>query len=360
MGRNVLTMDGSYGEGGGQILRTALTLSALTGKAIRIDNIRAHRARPGLAAQHLTAVRSVARVCRARVSGDELDSQSLTFVPQDRPIAGTYTFDVASARKGGSAGSAPLVLQTVLLPLARASGPSIVTIEGGTHLPQSPFADYVLQIWNAVLREMGIVAELRTVRTGWYPIGGGRIEACIRGTKAGADERFFRPLAMNERGPIRRIYGRSIAANLPQHIVERMAARAQALLAERGIEAHVERACETAECPGAALFLGAEFDQGLGGVCALGRRGKPAEQVASEAVEGLLGYLDSGVALDAHLGDQVLIPAALATGRSCFTVERVTPHLSTNARVIERFGCAQIMIQQRDDGTALVTVDPSR
>jgi RNA 3'-terminal phosphate cyclase (ATP) len=233
-----------------------------------------------------------------------------------------------------------------------------VTIEGGTHLPQSPFADYLLQIWNPVLREMDIVAEPRTVRTGWYPIGGGRIEACIRGTKAGADERFFRPLAMNERGPIRRIYGRSIAANLPQHIVERMAARAQALLADRGIEAHVERACETAECPGAALFLGAEFDHGLGGVCALGRRGKPAEQVASEAVEGLLGYLDSGVALDAHLGDQVLVPAALATGRSCFTVEHVSPHLTANAWVIERFGCAQIMIQQRDDGTALVTVDP--
>lgn len=142
---DLLVIDGSHGEGGGQILRTALTLSALTGKAMSI-NIRAHRARPGLAAQHLTAVRSVARVCRARVSGDELDSQSLTFVPQDRPIAGTYTFDVASARKCGSAGSAPLILQTVLLPLARASGPSAVTIDGGTHLPLVwdelyPFAD---------------------------------------------------------------------------------------------------------------------------------------------------------------------------------------------------------------------------
>jgi RNA 3'-terminal phosphate cyclase (ATP) len=244
-----VTIDGSYGEEGGQILRTALTLSALTGKAICIDNIRARRAKPGLAAQHLTAVCSVARVCRARVSGDELDSQSLTFVPQARPIAGTYTFDVASARKGGSAGSAPLILQTILLPLARASGPSAVTIEGGTHLPQSPFADYVLHIWGAVLREIGIVAELRTVRTGWYPIGGGRIEARIRGSNAGTDERSFRPLAMTERGPIRRIWGRSIAANLPQHIVDRMGARAQVLLAERGIDAHVERACEKAECP---------------------------------------------------------------------------------------------------------------
>jgi RNA 3'-terminal phosphate cyclase (ATP) len=190
-------IDDSHGEGGGQILRTALTLSALTGKAIRIDNIRAHRARPGLA-QHLTAVRSVARVCRARVSGDELDSQSLTFVPEACPIAGTYTFDVAAARKGGSAGSAPLILQTVLLPLARTSGPSTVTIEGGTHLPQSPFPDYVLQIWSAVLKEMGTIAELRTVRTGWYPIGGGRVEACIRGGNAGADERFI-SAAGNER-----------------------------------------------------------------------------------------------------------------------------------------------------------------
>ena len=120
------------------------------------------------------------------------------------------------------------------------------------------------------------------------------------------------------------------------------------------IEAHVERACEKAECAGAALFLGAEFDHGLGGVCALGRRGKPSEHV----VEGLLEYLGAGGALDMRLGDQVLVPASLATGRSCFTVEHVSPHLTANAWVIERFGCAQIMIQQRDDGTALVTVDP--
>ena len=352
---DLLIIDGHHGEGGGQILRTALALSALTAKAIRIDNIRARRAKPGLAAQHLTAVRSVARLCGARVSGDELGSQRLTFAPQGSSRAGAYAFDVASARKGGSAGSAPLVLQTILLPLARVSGSSTVTIDGGTHLPQSPFADYVLEIWRAVLLEMGVVADLRILRTGWYPIGGGRIEARIAG---GGDAELLRPLVMTERGPLKRVWGRAIAANLPEHIVERMARRAQCLLAVHGINAHIEAVCEEADCPGAALFLGAEFDHGRGGICSLGRRGKPSEQVAGEAVGALMGYLDLGAALDAHLGDQVLLAMAVAAEKSSFSVERLTPHLATNAWVIEQFGCACIDVHQRTDATALVTVDP--
>ena len=275
---DLLVIDGSHSEGGGQILRTALALSAVTEKAVRIDSIRARRTKPGLAAQHLTAVRSVARLCRAQVGGDELGSQRLTFMPQGSPRPGTYAFDVATARKGGSAGSAPLVLQAVLLPLTRASGSSTVTIDGGTHLPQSPFADYVHQIWGDVLKEMGIVADLRMLRTGWYPIGGGRIEARIAG---GGGTRVVRPLVMTDRGPRKRVWGRAIAANLPEHIVARMAGRAQALLAENGIDTRIEAVCEEASCPGAVLFLGAELDRGRGGVCSLGRPGKPAEQAAT-------------------------------------------------------------------------------
>jgi RNA 3'-terminal phosphate cyclase (ATP) len=352
----VLTLDGSHGEGGGQILRTALALAALTGKAVRIDNIRARRAKPGLAAQHLTAVRSLAYVCRAEVSGADLGSQCLTFTPRSRPIAGAYAFDVATARPGGSAGSALLVFQAMLLPLALADGPSTVTIDGGTHLPHSPFVEYVATIWLPVLARAGITADVHTLRTGWYPIGGGRIRASIQA--AGGDARRIRPLSLVDRGALRGVRGRAVTANLPDHIAGRMAARAEALLAERGIEAHIERACETAPCPGAGLFIAAEFEHGLGGACALGRRGKPAEQVASEAVESLLGYMDSGAVLDAHMGDQVLLPAAFASASFRFTVERVTSHLTTNAWVIEQFGCARIDISRGGNDTALVIVEP--
>ena len=345
-----LVIDGSYGEGGGQILRTALTLAAITGRAIRIEKIRAGRKNPGLAAQHLTGVRAIAAVCRAHVAGDELGSQSLTFTPGGPPQPGHYRFDVAEARQGGSAGATTLVLQTILLPLTLANGDSTVVIRGGTHVAWSPPFDYVLDVWLPTLSRMGVEAGLELVRWGWYPVGQGEIRAAIKGRGTGLR---LSPLTLARRGELRRVWGRAVAANLPAHIPQRMADRARSLLAAAGVEAQIEPLRVRAACAGAGIFLTAEYQGVRAGFSALGARGKPSEQVAEEAVAALLAHRESGAALDQHLADQLVVPLALADGESSFSVERVTRHLTTNAWVVEQFGLAHISIQAHQ-----VTIQP--
>ncbi len=355
MADQLLTIDGSHGEGGGQILRTALGLSAVCGRPVRIENIRANRARPGLAAQHLTAVRAAAAVCRARVGGDDLASRLLTFEPRVPPLAAAYRFDVAAARAGGSAGSAPLVLQTVLVPLAFASGASSVVVEGGTHLPKAPFIDFIDQVWRPALAAMGIAAELWLDRPGFYPVGRGVVRASVRGL---GSEARLRPLVRIERGALRRIGGRALTANLPDHVAARMAETAARALEPAGVPVDIDVHRAGAACPGAALFLVADYEGARTGASALGRRGRPAEDLAREAAHALLACHRSGAAVDAHLADQILVPAALADGPSAFTVERVTPHLVTNAWVIESFGLARVEIERPLQPPAVVLVHP--
>jgi RNA 3'-terminal phosphate cyclase (ATP) len=336
-----LVIDGSYGEGGGQILRTALALAAVTGRAIRIEKIRAGRKSPGLAAQHLTGVRAAAAICNARLTGDELGSQTLTFAPGSLPQAGDYVFDVAEARAGGSAGATTLVLQTILLPLALVAGDSTVTLRGGTHVAWSPPFDYVHDVWLPALARMGLSATLELVSWGWYPLGQGEIWGTIQGLGTGLKPS---PLTLVERGALRRVRGRAVAANLPSHIPQRMADRARSLLVEAGVDARIEPLRVRAACAGAGIFLAAEYDHVRAGFNALGARGKPSEAVAEEAVATLLAHRDSGAALDQHLADQLILPLALAGGESRFSVEQVTRHLITNAWVVEQFGLARVSI----------------
>jgi RNA 3'-terminal phosphate cyclase (ATP) len=349
-----LVLDGSHGEGGGQILRTALALSVIAGRPFTLLNIRGGRPRPGLAAQHLTAVRAAAALCDAAVTGDDLGSQTLEFAPQSEVRSAPYVFDVAEQRPGGSAGSTLLVLQTVLLPLALAAGNSSVTVRGGTHMASSPSFDYARDAWLPLLGSMGVTAGLTLVRSGWFPLGKGEIQAEIAGMR-----RPLRPLVLRERGELERVWGRAVTANLPAHVAERMAGRAETLLAAHGIGARIAIDCGAAACAGAALFLGAAYPQGRAGATAMGARGKPAEVVADEAVAALLAFHRSGACIDAHLADQLILPTALAAGPSAFTVERATRHLATNAWVVEQFGLARVEISPADSGSALVTVTPS-
>jgi RNA 3'-terminal phosphate cyclase (ATP) len=353
----LLTIDGSQGEGGGQILRTSLSLAAIAGRAIRIENIRAGRPKPGLAAQHLTAVRAVAALCRARLAGDEIGSGRLDFLPEAPVQAGDYAFDVAAARRGGSAGATGLVLQAVLPPLALAGGRSRVSIRGGTHVAWSPSFDYLRDVWLPALAAMGIAARLELRRSGWYPIGEGQIEAVVEGRALA--ERPLRPLTLLERGRLLEVTGRAVTANLPAQIPRRMAERARALLAEQGVQAGIEVEVLQAACAGAGIFLTAHYENLRCGFNALGERGKPAEAVAEEAAEALLAHMASGAALDLHLADQVVLPLSLAAGPSRFTVERITPHLETNARVVELFGAARVGLEDAEGGTGLVTVAPA-
>jgi RNA 3'-terminal phosphate cyclase (ATP) len=355
LGERPLVIDGAHGEGGGEILRTALSLSVITGRSVTLVNIRAGRPKPGLAAQHLTAVRAAAALCAAEVIGAELGALTLAFVPQTKAFPGCYAFDAAEAREGGSAGAATLVLQTILLPLALADGQSTVTLRGGTHIRSSPSFDYVLDIWLPILGSMGVSAVLELMQAGWFPIGRGEMTASIAGSA-----RLLRPINCRQRGDLGRVWGRALTANLPSHVAQRMTNHAERLLVANGLTARISCARVTSACAGAALFLGAEYSQGRAGVTAHGERGKPAEKVAEEAVNALLACHRSLAAFDAHLADQLIVPAALAAGPSVFTAERVTNHLLTNAWVVEQFGLAQVEVSRQEGGVGLVNVTPRR
>jgi RNA 3'-terminal phosphate cyclase (ATP) len=351
-----LVLDGGYGEGGGQILRTALALSTLTGRPFELVNIRANRPKPGLAAQHLTAVRAAAALCDAAIEGDQLHSSALSFRPREPVRSGNYLFDVTEARVGGSAGSVTLVLHTVLLPLALASGHSTLTIRGGTHVSWSPSVDYVQDVWLPTLTDMGVRAGVELLRWGWYPAGGGEIRVRIQGLSGFP----LAPIMCSKRGELRHMRGRAVAANLPAqaHIPERMSERARTLLRESNISGEIRAEQVDAVSSGAGIFLVAEYTAGRGGGEALGERGKPAEVVAEEAVAALLAYHNSGAAFDVHLGDQLILPAALSSEESRFSVERVTRHLMTNGWVVERFGVAQIAVVGAEGEPGHVTVVP--
>ena len=348
-----LVIDGSHGEGGGQILRSALSLAAITGRPVRIERIRARRRRPGLAAQHLMAVRAVAEICRAAVIGDQLHCEIVEFSPT-RPVQpGHYSFDVATAREGGSAGSAPLVLQTVLVPLALAGGSSSVEIRGGTHVSWSPSYDYLHDVWLPTLSQVGIKAGIELCRWGWYPAGGGRLR-CSIGGKVHAIE----PLDILERGPLREISGRAVAAHLPEHISQRMATQATTLLDQAGISSNIRAEVVDSTSPGAGIFLAARYANSIGGYCSFGRRGRPAEDVATEAVDQLLAHRASGAALEHHLADQLILPLSLATGTSRFSVDQVSVHLKTHAWLVEQFGIARVIIAESKAGIGEVCIEP--
>ena len=351
-----LMIDGAHGEGGGQILRTGLALAAMLGRSVQFTRVRAGRRHPGLAAQHLTAVRAAAALCAATLDGDSLNSQDLLFAPQRQVRSGAYAFDVAAARAGGSAGGTSLVLQTILLPLALSAGPSEVLLQGGTHLTHSPAFDYLQDVWLPTLRRLGIRASVALDAWGWYPIGKGAIRAAIAGVPPKLGD--LAPLQLLRPGSLLRIAGRAVAANLPDHIPQRMAKHASALFAHLGTTVAIHGERVHAACPGAGMFLVAEYEHALAGFSALGVRGKPAERVADEAAEALLRHHASGAAVDRHLADQLLLPLCFAAGASRLAVEQVTRHLETNAWVIQEFGVANIEVRQMMSGTAEVVVIP--
>jgi RNA 3'-terminal phosphate cyclase (ATP) len=331
----MLTIDGSHGEGGGQILRTALALSTIMSQPIRIERIRVGRKRPGLCPQHLTAVRAAAAICRAQVAGDELGSQSLTFIPGDLPRPGEYVFDVAEAAQGGSAGSVGLVLQTILLPLMLTKGESHLAIRGGTHVPWAPSVSYLMHVFLPTLARMGVQAQIELVRWGFYPAGGGEIQVQIKGKAT------LNPIQLTERGKLRRVWGKAVVMNLPAHIPQRMANRARNVLAEEDIQAQVEPRRLRGAGPGAGIFLFADYEpvgqSTRAGFTAYGRKGLPAERVAETACESFLIHHRSGRPADPHLADQLALPMALARGESQMTTSQISHHLLTNAWVVGQF-----------------------
>ncbi len=342
----MLTLDGSYGEGGGQILRTALSLSVALGVPVKLTGIRIRRPKPGLQPQHLTVARALATISDAEMAGDALDSTELAFMPRALR-GGTYRFDVGAIK--GSAGSVSLLFQALLLPLTLASASSRLTLVGGTHVPWSPPIHYVTEVFLRALGGIGVEASLVLKRWGWYPAGGGEVEATI------APARGLGALVAAERPVIDSIAGLSAVSRLPRSIAERQRRRALERLSGAGVAADIRlEEVSPALGPGTLLFLAA---RGSGGAAALGRRGVPAESVADEAADLFLAYWRSGAAVDAHLADQIVPFLALARGASAFTCSTLTSHLRTVAWAVQQF--LPVGIELEDARPARVRITPA-
>ncbi len=334
----MVIINGAYGEGGGQILRTALVLAIILNRPVCIENIRAGRKNPGLTAQHLTSVRAAAMICDAALSGDTLGSTQLTFEPRQPPIPGLYELDVAEAREGGSAGAATLVLQTVLLPLAMAHNSSTVTVKGGTHVAWSPSFHYLRNVYLPMVAGLGVDANAELLAWGWYPAGEGEIAVEIPG-QAFTDHNASRKPNQNwlDRGELKQIKGVAVASSLPAHIAQRMSDYAARRLEKAGLPVSIEPQRVRSTSPGAGIFLMAEYESSRAGFGALGKKGKPAERVAEEAVKAALAFHRSAAIFDEHLTDQLILPMALSGYSGVFSAERISKHTLTNIRVVEQF-----------------------
>ncbi len=349
-GTGQVVLDGSDGEGGGQILRSALSLSLICGRPFEIQNIRANRRPPGLRPQHLACVRGAQRLCGGQVEGAAVGASSLRFEPGETR-AGDYLLEV------GTAGSTPLLLQCLFFPLSLAGGGTLA-LRGGTHVPHSPTHHYLTWIWRPAMAAFGLGLDLELRAAGFYPEGGGELIARVQ-----APEAAPRTVSLPSRGTLREVHVTSFVAGLPFHIAERQALAAEGVLREAGIHGELEKLpLPSGRSRGTSVFVRAQFEHTAAGFSALGERGRPAEDVGRDAASQLVAFMASPGALDEHLADQLLLPAALlAAGRlgergtTQLTTAKVTPHLTTNARVIERF--LPVKVDVADDGA--VTVQPS-
>jgi RNA 3'-terminal phosphate cyclase (ATP) len=318
----VRLIDGSMGEGGGQILRTALSLSLCLQQPFHIVNIRQQRRNPGLQRQHLAAVRAAAAIGQAKVEGAQLHASELVFSPASI-VSGEYCFDI------GTAGSTTLVLQTVLLPLLLADGPSQLELHGGTHNPLAPSFEFLKQAFLPLLARMGAQVEVRLLRPGYYPVGAGEVRVSIHPCGR------LKPLFLERRGAILRISAEAILSRLPDHI-----ARRELRVVAEGLKLgdellHITRE-ERAQCAGNALQVTVQSENCTDLFCGIGQRGLPAEVVAERVVGQVQRYLAADVPVGPYLADQLLLPLALAGGGSFVTLapDRHTP---TNIEVIRHF-----------------------
>lgn len=338
----MVEIDGSMGEGGGQIVRTALSLSLVTQTPIRLSQIRAGRSTPGLRPQHVAAVRAAAEIGDAEVSSIDQGTRRLTFQPSS-VTPGRYVFDV------GTAGSAILVLQTVLLPLLTAHRSSRVTVTGGTHNRSAPPYDFFARTVVPLLERMGPTLSVTLDRPGFYPKGGGRCTTDVHPTDS------LSRLELTERGAFRSSRLRAIVANLPRHIAEREIAAVRDALSLDIDETRIETPSSLSA--GNAIILELHFENVTTVVSAIGEKGVPAEEVATDLVEEAHTYLSAEAPVGPHLADQLLLPLALAGGTIRTTT--LTPHTHTNAAVIERIMGDRFAIAEVEDGWRVSASPPS-
>ena len=337
----LLRIDGAEGEGGGQVLRSALSLSMLTGRPFRMDNVRAGRHKPGLMRQHLTAVRAACALCRGAVQGDAVGSRQLEFWPGEvRP--GRYEFAV------GTAGSTTLVLQTLLYPLLTAAAPSEIVVEGGTHNPMAPPFEFLHEVYAPLINRMGPGLDLQLQRPGFAPAGGGRLRASIRPAAR------LQGLSLLERGEITRRQARVYYPGLPGHVAQRELMRVSARLGWPRTAWRQEKLGDEYG-PANLLLLGVASETASELVSAFGRRGLPAEAVADRAVDELQRYLNAHVPVGERLADQLLLALAIA-GEGEFLTLSLSRHTRTQAALIPRFLPVRVLMEARGEDRTLVRI----
>lgn len=316
-------IDGSTGEGGGQILRTSLALSCITGKALHIDNIRAARRNPGLAKQHLVCVEAACGICDAKCQGATLASKVLDFQP-GRLRGGDFYLDI------GSAGSASLVIQTVLPALFLAGQPSTVTVSGGTHNPMAPPFDFLCETFLPAIAAAGFQANCRLIKPGFFPAGGGKMTISVQPRRKNTSQKidFCGPAEQAK------VYARIYTARLPAHIAQRQ----KRLLSESGLDLRDIEHIEVTDSAGAGNCVMVRLcgSSRTAVFTAFGMRGKPSQEVVGEVVAQARDFLASGAAIDHFLADQLLIYMALAK-RGCYTTNELSTHLRTNMEIIQKF-----------------------
>ena len=339
----MIEIDGSYGEGGGQILRTAVALAAYLETPCRIRNIRKGRPKPGLRPQHAAGVKALAALCHAEVSGLHVGSAEVTFKP-GMIAGGTLRIDV------GTAGAIGLILQTIMLPAAKALSPLLLTIRGGTDVPWAPTIGYCQEVTLPVLSQMGYAGEVTLTKRGYFPRGGGEVSVELKR----AD---LSPVQLPEPGQIRMIQGRSHAAEAlkQRRVAERQQEEAMAGLKKLGVPCEIAVEYGSSASPGSGIDLWALAKNTVLGANALGARGKKAEAVGEEAAAALIRQLSCGAALDEWMGDQILPFVAVAGGESTISIARITDHLRTNLWVINHFLPLETQIKE-EKTRAIVTL----
>ena len=340
----MLEIDGSFGEGGGQILRTSLALSLITGRPFHLRDIRRGRRKPGLQPQHLACVRAAAAIGGAQLRGASRDSSDLVFEPGP-VVPGKYHFAI------GTAGATSLVLHTLYLPLAlRATAASEISIEGGTHVSFSPCFHFLDVTWQPHLELLGLRVEIDMLRPGFYPRGGGSVRAQVQPCPR------LSGLNLAAQAKVTKATGFSAVAGLPPDIAKRQARRATYRLKEAGIQADIREETWSGG-PGTVLAVVLATEPVPTLFFGLGERGKPAERVADDAVDQAIAFLKAApAAVDAHSADQLVLPLALAEGASAFSVAEMTLHLLTNVAVIRQFLEREIVCEGEEGGPGFVRI----
>jgi RNA 3'-terminal phosphate cyclase (ATP) len=341
----MISIDGSFGEGGGQILRSSLTMSLLTQTPFSITNLRAGRVNPGLRPQHLCAIEAAVKISGSQANGAVVNSKTLEFIP-GVPQSGNYVFEVSTA------GAMSLVLQTVAMPLALLKQPSQLEFRGGTHVAWAPIYEYIRDVWLCLMKTLGFKASLQLKEAGYYPSGRGSFTMTIEPIEK------LKGLNVVERPQIKKLHAISVISNLPVHVAEREISILERLV--KGLELNCPFTSEVTEYnaiqPGNVLFLQADFGNIFSGFSSLGQKGKPAEKVAREVFHDLKDFLKTEGCVDSYLSDQILLPLSFASQPSSYRVSTITQHLLTNAQILPLFRKVPIEVVGKEGESGIVKI----